>query len=96
MHHSEDELKNVNPESMERMKRKFERTLNNLGATGQFPNGKWQDSDEGEIRFAVGHKGEKVFIEFGKSVRWIGLNGNQAIDLGNALLKHGRESNSGK
>jgi len=98
-HHSDDELKNVDQEFMSKIndmcnesnarKRMFEK----LGPTHKFPEGKWQDTDEGEIRFAVYYQDRKVFLEFGTSVKWIGMNANQAIELGNILINNGRKAN---
>lgn len=65
-----------------------------LGATGRFPEGKLIAHDEGEIQFSVGLHQGKVVLDFGKSVAWVGMSGNQAIDLGNVLLKWGRRANS--
>jgi len=59
-----------------------------LGATGRFPEGKIHDSDEGEIRFAVGSKDGNVIIEFGKPVAWLGLPPDLARELAVLLTKH--------
>lgn len=58
-----------------------------LGATGRFPEGKLDDHDEGEIRFAIGVEQGKIVIHFGKEVAWIGFNKTQAIDLAERILK---------
>lgn len=93
MHHSGE----VSPELEGALKRFFERgaraqtVAEKLGATGRFPEGKLVPQDEGEIRFAVGRAKGKVIIEFGKSVHWVGMSGEQAIDLGRSLMKQGRK-----
>lgn len=65
-----------------------------LGSTRAFPQGVVNDLDEGEIQFAV--KGDperqKVFINFGKSVDFVGMTPQQAIDLAQCLVKHARAS----
>lgn len=65
-----------------------------LGATRAFPQGVVNDLDEGEIQFAI--KGdlerEKVFINFGKSVDFIGMTPQQAMDMAQLLIKHARAS----
>ena len=61
-----------------------------LGATGKHPEGKIHDSDEGEIKFAVGAKDGKVVVEFGKPVAWIGMHPNQAIQLARTLKTRAR------
>lgn len=63
---------------------------NPVGATGQFPQGKMHDSDEGELRLAVTTTDGKVVMDFGKQVVWIGFDGPQAVSLGELLIKHGK------
>lgn len=61
-----------------------------IGPTGKFPHGKVADDDEGEIRIAVGAKDGTVFMNFGVPVLWIGLSPEDAVNVGEALIKHGR------
>ena len=61
------------------------------GATGQFPNGKLTEHDEGEIQFAVGERGENVIIDFGKPVAWFAMSAEQAEGLADCLRDHARE-----
>lgn len=59
-----------------------------FGATGQYPMGKLDKTDEGEIQFGVtSHRG-KVIINFGKPVAWLGMDGAQAIALAKVLIEH--------
>lgn len=65
--------------------------LLNLGATGNFPEGKLTEHDEGEIQIALHeHKG-KVIIDFGTPVKWVGLNPEQALDFGKAMVKQAKK-----
>lgn len=82
-HHAED----FDPEMFERIKKI-------IGPTGKSPEGKLTKMDEGEIAFTVFRRDKKVIIDFGSQVTWLGMNGNQAIDIGNALIKHGRKVNA--
>lgn len=60
----------------------------NFGATGKFPDGALDKSDEGEISFGVtSHRG-KVIINFGKPVAWLGMNASQAAALAAVLIRH--------
>jgi hypothetical protein len=61
-----------------------------LGATGEFPYGKVQDDDEGELRMAVGFDKVDgiVRLEFGKPVAWLGLPPAEAVNLARSLLRH--------
>lgn len=74
--------------------RRIKATLNeiqrNVGATGKFPRGHLNDTDEGELRFAVAVDPEKrtVMIVFGTPVSWMGLPPAQARELGETLIKN--------
>lgn len=59
-----------------------------LGATGDFPAGKLNETDEGAINIAVGvHPvGNTLIIDFGKPVVWIGMPKQQAIEFANNIL----------
>lgn len=59
-----------------------------LGATGEFPNGKIIPEDEGEIRIAIGSKFNTVFMDFGKPTAWIGFTPVQARQIAATLMKH--------
>lgn len=60
-----------------------------LGKTNKFPKGKLREDDEGELKFAIGIHEEKVVIDFGTPVHWIGLDKNDAIALGQLLINKG-------
>jgi len=66
------------------------RTIN-LGPTGAFPEGKLNETDEGELAFAVYHQKGKVILEFNSQVKWLGMNASQGIELGKALIKHSKK-----
>ena len=59
-----------------------------LGATGQFPRGKVDERDEGELRMAIAadHQHGIVRVEFGTPVAWLGLPANEARGLARLLL----------
>ncbi len=61
-----------------------------LGATGQFPDGKINRSDEGGIALGVAYDPTKnlVRIDFGKPVAWLALPPESAIEFAKLLLKH--------
>ena len=58
-----------------------------LGATGNYPEGKLNETDEGEIQVGITADPEhqKVLINFGKPIVWFGLTPSQAIDFSNSL-----------
>lgn len=60
-----------------------------LGATGAFPEGKLNKTDEGELRMAVSSTGDGlVRVDFGKPVAWFAISPNQAKELAAHLMKH--------
>lgn len=63
-----------------------------IGATGEFPEGKLNSNDEGEIRFGVAldKEARKVILNFGKPVAWLGMSPGQAIELADLLRKKAR------
>jgi len=62
-----------------------------LGATGEFPDGKVDPTDEGELRFMVSATDDGlVRLEFGKPVAWLGLRPQDAAGLASALMHHAR------
>jgi hypothetical protein len=56
-----------------------------LGATGQFPEGKLTEVDEGEVRIGITDLDGKVVVDFGKPTAWIGFNPDQADDVARAI-----------
>ena len=59
-----------------------------LGATGEYPEGRLNENDEGEIRFAITSGGGKLVMNFGKPVAWIGMGRSQAVQLIKVLQEH--------
>lgn len=58
-----------------------------LGPTGEFPEGKLNEGDEGELRFAVYRRSGNVILDFGKPLAWVGLPPNTARQLAALLCK---------
>lgn len=73
--------------------RKFLGLQDGLGATRRFPEGTLNDNDEGEIRVAIAadRAQQKVIIDFGKPVAWIGFTAEQATELGEMLIQKAME-----
>jgi len=59
-----------------------------LGGTGEYSDGKLDDSDEGDLRLMVSHNGNDVRIDFGKPVAWLGFPKDQAVQFATLILKH--------
>lgn len=67
-------------------------TEKELGATGKFPEGKLDSTDDGELKIGVTTHNGKVIIDFGpKPVKWIGMKPEQAIALGEGLIRRAKE-----
>ena len=64
-----------------------------LGATGKYPEGKYTEQDEGEIAFGIASDttNEKLLINFGKPVAWVGMMPEQAEAVADSLRDHARE-----
>ena len=59
-----------------------------FGASGKYPMGKLDKSDEGEITFGIASHRGKVIVNFGKPVAWLGMDAAQAVALAASLLEH--------
>lgn len=59
-----------------------------IGPTRRHPEGKLTERDEGEIQFGVTVKDGKVVMAFGTPVDWLGMNPDQAQELGMLLIKN--------
>ena len=58
------------------------------GPTGEFPEGKLDESDEGELKFLIGHANGNVLLDFGKPVKWLAMPPGNARAIAEALLVH--------
>lgn len=64
-----------------------------LGATGRYPYGKADATDEGELRMALAadHGNGIVRVEFGTPTAWLGLPAREARALAAGLIKKADE-----
>jgi hypothetical protein len=58
------------------------------GPTGEFPQGKLNEHDEGELKLMISHNEELLTIDFGKPVAWIAMPKAQALQFAFAILTH--------
>ena len=58
-----------------------------LGPTNEFPQGKLNDTDEGELKLAIGEEGGKVIIHFGTTVSWLALDKEKAYEFAELIKK---------
>jgi hypothetical protein len=52
-----------------------------------YPRGKLQADDEGELTFAMYWRDQTFIIDWGKDVKWIGLSRKEAQELGLRILR---------
>ena len=96
-HHGSRPFKDEDGKKLETFKSQNERMRELLdatgfrGALGTYPQGQLTKQDEGAIQFAIGSKGDKVIIDFGTSVHWLGMSPQEAMDLASTLMKRARE-----
>jgi hypothetical protein len=65
------------------------------GATGEFPDGKITEDDEGELEFSVGPLANGlVGVKFGKPVAWMALPPDTAIELATMLVESAGKANA--
>lgn len=89
-HHSSDQHLNksqVFNEDLEKMLDASAKSLN-LGPTGEFPDGKIADHDEGEIRLAITNYSGRVIFNFGKQIKSLGMTPEQAEAIGYSLIEN--------
>jgi hypothetical protein len=58
-----------------------------LGATGRFPFGKIDEADQGELKTSLSIKGDKLVMNFGKSVTFVAMTKEQALMIADGLKK---------
>lgn len=59
-----------------------------IGPTGQFPRGRLNDSDQGELAISIGTEQGVVVMNFGTPTAWVGFPPAQARDIAAMLVKH--------
>ena len=61
--------------------------MDRIGASGRYPQGKLDDSDEGELTMAVTRDGDVIRIDFGKPVAWLAMSAEEALGLARLLVE---------
>lgn len=62
-----------------------------LGTTGEFPEGKISKDDLGEIKFAIAIYNSLVVVNFGSPVTWFAISPEQADELAAVLMEKAQE-----
>lgn len=88
-HKADEFTKNMPADQADRLNKIInEDALKVAGATGNFPDGKLTETDEGEIKFAITAIEDRVVVNFGTPVHWVGFTRAQALAVANSLTKH--------
>jgi len=64
------------------------KSLNDIGPTGEFPEGKLNPDDAGELKFAIGSHNDLVVIDFNTPVTWLALPPETAREMASHLIRH--------
>ena len=59
--------------------------MTRLGPTGDFPRGRLNHADEGELTLAISVVDGVIRVDFGKKVPWLGLDPDTAPQMASAL-----------
>lgn len=65
----------------------FRETCGDLPKGRRWPEGRLDQSDDGEFQFGLAIQGKTIIIAFDRPVDWIGLTPEQASALGQALIE---------
>lgn len=92
-HHSSEPFSELPPGLKEAFKERGGAGVDLLGATGQYPQGRYTPQDEGELQFAIAgdKQAGKVIVSFGKPVAWFGMDADQADGLAELLKRKAAE-----
>ena len=65
-----------------------------VGPTGEYPQGKYTEDDEGELNIALAAdpRNGKVLMHFGKPIVWLGMSPEDAEALAVRLIAKAREA----
>jgi len=58
------------------------------GPTGEFPQGKLNADDEGELKLMISHDEQNLVLDFGKPIAWCAMPKAQALQFAFAILTH--------
>jgi hypothetical protein len=81
---------NPDPNSPPEVQRALSDAMRRL--LGEHPNGKLNVDDAGAIAFAVGVEAGRVVLRFPKPVAWMGMTGDEALELAQLLIRHAKNA----
>ena len=91
-HHSseaEDVVNQLFAQQLHEAANKAQGEINQMGfgPTGQFPDGKLTEHDEGEITLGIAIYKGQVVMDFGTPTAWVGFTAEQALQIAESLMK---------
>jgi hypothetical protein len=57
----------------------------------KYPRGKLNNDDEGALLIRITAEDKTIIIDFGKTIKWIGLNKDDAIQFANCIINKANE-----
>ena len=57
----------------------------------KYPRGKLRNDDEGALLIRITSEDKTVIIDFGKTIRWLGLDKDAAIQFANCIINKANE-----
>ena len=68
-----------------------------FGATGEFPDGSIHEDDQGELSFGVAadSMNQRIIVNFGKPVAWVGMKASHARQLADVLTRKANQLDGG-
>ena len=59
---------------------------------GEYPDGRLNKHDQGAVAFAVGSEKGRVILRFPKKITWMGMTGDEAMELAQLLITHAKQA----
>lgn len=57
----------------------------------QYPDGKMNEDDEGQLRINLFEDQGRLILHFGKPTAWVGMDRATAMEIGQALIDRAKE-----
>lgn len=57
----------------------------------KYPRGKLCQDDEGQLAIGIAVQDKTLIIDFGKQIKWIGMDKAMAIQFGETIIRRAKE-----
>lgn len=58
-----------------------------IGAMNEYPHGKTAPNDLGGLKSVLVRRGDRLVLDFGKTLQWISMTKDEAMVFGNGLIR---------